>query len=104
MSGSRSSLLRAAPAYWACIAILLLMAGYFIATLAMAPSGALAESLDVVVLFFAIAFAPGTFSLIIAGGALILNKPPGIFIRIGTYVTTVFFIIAYFALKSGGGI
>ncbi|VAW03230.1 hypothetical protein MNBD_ALPHA07-1457 [hydrothermal vent metagenome] len=102
MSKKRSSLLRAAPAYWACIAILAFMAGYFIATLTMGPSGSFMESLDIVVLFFAIAFAPGTFSLIVAAVALIFKKQPGGFLRIGAYITTIYYVVAYIMLNWKG--
>jgi len=98
MSGQRSSLLRAAPAYWACIAILLFMAGYFIVTLTMTPASTWADSQAIVVLFFAVAFAPGTFSLILAAGALIFNKRPGVFLRIGAYITTLYYVAATIAL------
>ena len=102
MSGQRSSLLRAAPAYWACIAVLAFMAGYFITTLIMTPLSTWADSLGIVVLFATIAFAPGTFSLILAAGALIFNKRPGVFLRIGAYVTTLYYVVATIALNWGG--
>ncbi len=95
-------MLRGARAYWACIAILVFMAGYFIVTLTVGLSSTLVESLDIVVLFFTIAFAPGTFSLIVAAVALILKKQPGVFLRIGAYITTIYYMVAYITLNWKG--